>query len=267
MRQAYDYWQDQPGNRPTFPPPRFVPARPLTGQGTLHRAHRIRLWSRRRPSGFIPGGDCLTGLQTSIPRSRLDAAADFSLERNTQERHARRTSCGEGLPFSASNARIQRTVTFSQRSHRQPTRFFRRSLPPAGDGASVRPAVSTRTDALPRPTTREDRHRGSPRQPGRSVQFSARPPRDHGRAHVAHFLGKSSEASNTLPGKLFRGNRHIAWETVPRQPTHCLGKLFRGNRHICLGNCSEASNSDRSDTASELLPRQPSRSVTTTRYN
>ena len=38
------------------------------GRGTLHHAHRSRLWSRRRPSGLFPRGHCPTGLhQTSIP--------------------------------------------------------------------------------------------------------------------------------------------------------------------------------------------------------
>ena len=85
----------------------------------------------------LPKGDCLTGLQTSILHSRQGTTGDLFPECNTQERHARRTNCGEHLPFAASNARIQRTAMFSHHCYRQPTRFFDRSFPPAGDVASV----------------------------------------------------------------------------------------------------------------------------------
>ena len=55
------------------------------------------------------------------------------------------------------------------------------------------------------PSTREDFRRGSPREPGRSVHFSARPPRDHGRAPVAHFLGKLPRTSRLRSERHSRG--------------------------------------------------------------
>ena len=171
--------------------------RKMPGLGTLHRAHRSRLWSRRRPSGPTREGHCPTGLQTSIPHRRQGTTNDFSLERNTQERHARRIIYGERLPFPASTARIPSTETVIA-SVLPATNPFLRPVSPSGrrhwhpcgrsQGVHLRgcttPTVGKRGPA-----------KGSPREPGRSVQFSTPPPRDHGQAPVAHSLGKLS------PGK------------------------------------------------------------------
>ena len=115
--------------RPTFPSPQFVP-----GLGTLHRARHSRLWSRRRPSGYTRGGHCPTGLQTSIPHSLLGTAGDFSLERNTQERHARRAiPAASALHFLRAMLAFNRPkLHVSHRPHRQSTRSFVRPLPFVG---------------------------------------------------------------------------------------------------------------------------------------
>ena len=187
----------------------------LARLGTLHCTRRSRLWSRRRPSGYAPGGHYLTGLHTPPPHSRRGIINDSSLDANTQERHARATSRGERLPFFASHARVQRTATFSHRSHRQPTRFFGRSLPPAEDGAPFetdRAGLVASTGGSPPPSKREDLRRGQQRKPGRSVQSLARPPRDHGRAPVAHSLGGNGKVPRQRPSE----RCHVANDYFPR---------------------------------------------------
>ena len=88
---------------------------------------------------------------------------------------------------------FDRTKPSSPPFHRQPTRSFDRPLPPDGDTGIHRFARMHYPNRGEESTYTE----GSPREPGRSVQFSARPPRDHGQAPVAHFLGKFSPG-NTI---------------------------------------------------------------------
>ena len=135
-------------------------SRTRPGLGTLQRAHRSRLWSRRRPSGPTREGHCPTGLQTSIPHRRRDTTNDFSLERNTQERHARRLTCGERLPFLASTARVPTTETVNTSFSPATNPFLRPVSPsrwryrhPCGPSRMRDPIC---TDALPQPWIRWD---------------------------------------------------------------------------------------------------------------
>ena len=107
-------------NSPPHPPEPAV--EPLT---------TVRLYPWRRLPDRSPN---VNSPQTAGHCRRLLPRTQHTGKARTQ------TNCGECLPFSASTARIQRTKAISHRSHRQPTRFFGRSLPPAGDVASVRPA-------------------------------------------------------------------------------------------------------------------------------
>ena len=134
----------------------------MPGLGTLHHAHRSRLWSRRRPSGPTREGHCPTGLQTSMPHRRQDTTNDFSLEHNTQERHTRRVTCDEHLPFPASTARIPTTQTVITAFSPATNPFLQPvSLSPDGDTVirAVGPKGSICTGVLPRPWIREDLRR------------------------------------------------------------------------------------------------------------
>ena len=77
------------------------------GLGTLHRAQRSRLWSADDRRDQPTEGTARQVSKSPILHRRQDTANDFSLERNTQERYARRLTCGENLPFLASDARIR----------------------------------------------------------------------------------------------------------------------------------------------------------------
>ena len=135
--------------------------RKMPGLGTLHRAHRSRLWSRRRPSGPTREGHCPTGLQTSIPHRRQDTTNDFSLERNTQERHARRITAANAFHSPRALLAFHRPKPSLPPSHRQPTRSHDQSLPPDGDIGirAVGPRGSIYTGALLQPWIREDLRR------------------------------------------------------------------------------------------------------------
>lgn len=101
--------------------------------------------------------------QTSIPHRRQGTTNDFSLECNTQERHARRLTCGERLPFPASTARIGTTETVITSFSPATNPFPRPGLPlrteiPASL-RSVPHAGAICADALPQPWIREDLRR------------------------------------------------------------------------------------------------------------
>lgn len=106
-------------------------------------------------------GHCPTGLQTSIPHRRQDTTNDFSLERNTQERHARRITAANAFHSPRALLAFHRPKPSLPPSHRQPTRSHDQSLPPDGDIGirAVGPRGSIYTGALLQPWIREDLRR------------------------------------------------------------------------------------------------------------
>ena len=82
MRQAYDYWQDQPGNRPNAA--KTVPARRAEADRTAHRLHgNPGHWQENRPS-HPPRFTANNGQERGGSRQRINCTVAQKPTTNTE---------------------------------------------------------------------------------------------------------------------------------------------------------------------------------------